>query len=427
MLLLVKSKKGVSIFVGYVILIAFIVFLAAIVYQWMQAYVPIEELTCPDSVSLLMEDYECEENQLILDLRNNGKFNLGGYFIYATQSPNVTTATKDISIYTDYLSQLYPTGVKLGGNSSANSLKPGERETESFNLTEVGMIYSVDIIPIRWLKDGNIIKLSSCKDALIRERIFCVEPCIPETFEETCFGMECGTRMNNCWDEVDCGNCSEGEVCNADGKCLTPEECTDLCGDAECGEICGQTCGPYNGSCDLDHTINSVCSFNTCVIGGECEEGYGDCDGLDANGCETVLGTDTDCAACNDTCIGGDKCVDDLCVSCNGIWTVPEDIGVECDGTPLPVHCLTNCTCANGYEANITGGCNLIIPESVGDCADYCDLFEGYSDGGCMQNPNQCIGLIPPGTYIGDIPYADATVGNSFCSIGNADTCCCQP
>jgi len=427
MLSLVKSKKGISILIGYVMLIAFIVFLAAVVYQWMHSYVPLEELNCPESVSLLIEHYECGDNQLTLDLKNNGKFNLGGYFIYATQSPNVTVATKDLSIYTDLVSQLYPTGVKLGGNSSANSLNPGEREIEIFNLTDVGMIYSVELLPIRWMRDGNIIKLASCKDSRIKEEIVCEEPCIPESLEETCFGMECGTRANNCLDEIECGNCTEPEMCNADGQCLTPEECTDLCEGYECGEVCGQTCGPYNGSCDLPNTIESICSFNFCIIGGVCVEGYGDCDNIDSNGCETIFGTETDCATCNDTCIGGDECVDSLCVSCNGIWSLPEDTGVECDGTPLPTHCLTNCTCASGYEANETGGCDLIIPDSVGTCADYCALFAGYTNGGCMQNPSQCLGLTPPGTYIGDVPEADESIGNSYCNIGNADTCCCQP
>jgi FlaG/FlaF family flagellin (archaellin) len=427
MFFLAKSKKGISVLIGYVVLVAFVVFLAAIIYEWMHSYVPLEELTCPDSVSLLVEKYECEDNQLKLELKNNGKFNLGGYFIYATQSPNVTTATKDLSVYANITSQLYPTGIKLGGNSSANSLKPGEREINIFDLSEVGMIYSIEIVPIRWLKDGNIIKLASCKDSMIKETIFCKEMCIPESLEETCFGMVCGKRANNCLDEVNCGDCTEPELCNANGQCVLPEDCNDTCEGYDCGEVCGEVCGEYDGGCNLPNTVSSICSFNFCIIGGECLEGYGDCDGIDENGCETFFGTDTHCAGCNDTCIGGDKCVDQLCVSCNGVWSPPEDIGVECDGTPLPAHCLTNCTCANGYESNITGGCNLIIPESVGDCADYCDLFEGYNDGGCMQNPSQCTGLIPQGTYIGDIPDADATIGNGFCNIGNADTCCCQP
>lgn len=422
-----KSKKGISVIVGYVLLIAFVVALAIIVYQWMESYVPIEELTCPDGVSILIEKYQCEDNQLILNLRNNGKFNLGGYFVYVTGSPNVNVATIDLSNYTDPSMHLYPTGVKLGGNSSGNSLLPGQREIEIFNLTNIGKIYTIEIIPIRWLKEENRIKLSSCKDEKIRERLVCKEPCIPDSLEETCFGMECGTRANNCLEEVSCGVCNGTDVCNADGKCLTQEQCTDLCAGYECGTVCGQTCGMNNGSCNLSHVVESVCSFNFCVIGSKCVEGFADCDDLDYNGCETILGTDANCADCNDTCMGGDKCVDGLCVSCNGIWSPPEDPGVECDGTPRPTHCLINCTCANGYEANVTGGCDMIIPESVGTCADYCSLFPGFSDGGCMQNPSQCVGLNPPGTYIGNIPEADAAIGNGYCNIGNADTCCCQP
>lgn len=424
MFFLVKSKKGVSIFLGYILLVVFVLVLAIIVYQWIQSYVPIKELTCPSGASLIIENYKCSDNKLVLNLRNNGNFNLGGYFVYVTTNPNVNVATVDLSSEIDAYSQLYPTGVKLSGNSSSNSLVPGGRETDTFDLTGIGgVVYSVEITPIRWLKEENRIKLSSCKDAKIKEKLVCIEPCISNSLEETCFGTVCGTRIDNCFDSVLCGVCNDTEVCNANGQCVLPGECNDTCDGYECGEVCGVNCG----DCNLNNTISSVCSFNFCVIGGECVEGFADCDGLDYNGCETVLGTDTNCISCNDTCMGTDKCLSGICSSCNGVWNPPEDPGIECDGTPLPAHCLTNCTCAQGFEANETGGCNLIIPESVGDCADYCSLFPGYTDGGCMQNPSQCTGLIPSGTYVGDIPEADPAIGNSFCSIGNADTCCCQP
>ena len=45
-----RGKKGVSIIIGYVILIAVAITMSFLVYAWMKSYVPKEELKCPDDV-----------------------------------------------------------------------------------------------------------------------------------------------------------------------------------------------------------------------------------------------------------------------------------------------------------------------------------------------------------------------------------------
>ena len=169
----IQDKKAVSVIMGYVLLVSFVVIMGVIVYQWMRTYVPQDEINCPDGVSLFIEDYNCTANRLSIDLRNNGKFNVGGYFIYATNSPNQELATIDISRnHTDSLSRLAPTGIKLGGLEAGNSMKPDEKETEFFNITGI-IIYSIEIVPIRWQEENNRNRLVSCKDAKIIETINC--------------------------------------------------------------------------------------------------------------------------------------------------------------------------------------------------------------------------------------------------------------
>lgn len=171
-----KNKKGVSIMVGYVLLVTFVIILGAIVYQWMKTYVPTDEIECPDGVSIFIEDYECSGSYLNLTLKNNGKFNIGGYFIYATNSSEQELATIDLSGYhSDEDSQLAPTGIKLGGiEGRDNTLTPNEEEIEIYDLSEFGdTIYAIEIVPIRWQEENNRIRLVSCSDAEIRESIVC--------------------------------------------------------------------------------------------------------------------------------------------------------------------------------------------------------------------------------------------------------------
>jgi hypothetical protein len=169
----VKSKKAVSVIVGYVLLVTFSVILGVIVYQWMKTYVPQEDLNCPDGVSIFIADYNCSADILTLHLKNNGKFNIGGYFIYATDSQDEELATIDLSKNNTNASSILSTGVKFGNIGTDNSLKPDDEETDTYNLTKIGKIYSIEILPIRWQKEKNRNLLVSCKDAKIKESIEC--------------------------------------------------------------------------------------------------------------------------------------------------------------------------------------------------------------------------------------------------------------
>ena len=81
-----KDKKAVSVLIGYVLLVVFAVILAAIVYQWLRTYVPTESLNCPDGASIFISDANYCENALSLTIKNNGRFDLAGY--YANLSAN---------------------------------------------------------------------------------------------------------------------------------------------------------------------------------------------------------------------------------------------------------------------------------------------------------------------------------------------------
>ena len=169
-----KSKKAVSIMVGYIILISFAIVIGLIVFQWAKTYVPHDELNCPDGVSIFITDYTCSGDILSLNLKNNGKFSLGGYFIYATDSPEETLATIDLSKNnTDKSSILSPTGIKLKSIAPRNAFLTNDEDTDRYNITGINGLYSIELLPIRWQKEKNRNVLVSCKDAEITEIIEC--------------------------------------------------------------------------------------------------------------------------------------------------------------------------------------------------------------------------------------------------------------
>ncbi len=220
-----QNKKGVSIIIGYVLLVSFAVVLGALIFSWMKGLNPGAgiHLECPEEVSIFIKNYNCSGDQLTLNLMNNGRFSIGGYFIRATTSSTQEIATLDISRNISIPeTKLFPTGIKFGQISDPkNSLSIGKNETDKFDLTGNYPIYSVQITPIRWQEEDNQEHLVTCSEAKITEKIVCEVECFPRTCDT--LGYDCGTWSDGCEGTITCGEygggCEVG-VCNEVGQCV---------------------------------------------------------------------------------------------------------------------------------------------------------------------------------------------------------------
>jgi formylglycine-generating enzyme required for sulfatase activity len=169
------------------------------------------------------------------------------------------------------------------------------------------------------------------------------------------------------------GACSPGRTCCA-------EACVDLgASAAHCGS-CGATC-PVR-----DHTT-PVCASGRC--GFRCVAGYADCDGRADNGCEVDLGaTPTSCGACGASCDarpnGAPACAGGLCgVACNEGFANCDGAladGCEVDTRTSAAHC-GGCGRACADAAHAVAGC------AAGACGFRCDegfaSCDGRPDNGC--------------------------------------------
>jgi len=330
-----KNKKAVSVMIGYVLLISAAIFIGVVVYAWLKTYVPKATSECPDTTSIFIKDYLYTGDELQITLKNNGKFNLTGYFIRATNSPEQELATIDLS---QKLKSEFG-GITLGNSilfneSNENTLGPNSEKTHKFDLTEIGSIYSIEIIPIRYQKEDNKIRLVSCGNAKVREMITEWEACIPD-----CIGLECGPASNSCGDEDECGTCTEGYSCVDNQSCID-ENCVDdgsiTCEGIECGTF-SDNCGNEIpcGNCIELYGGGYVCNVGTCILEEECTS---TCESLGLEcGFHEICGVYTDCE-----CDTGFKCVKNSCVEINylfggnvdNIW--PPDSGLYFDDDALP-------------------------------------------------------------------------------------------
>ncbi|MCR4327375.1 MAG: hypothetical protein NUV46_02220 [Nanoarchaeota archaeon] len=171
-----KNKKGISAIVGYVLLITFGIILSVIVFNYLRTYVPTDSLDCPDGVSLFIKNYtyDCSSGELILNIKNNGKFNVEGYYAHGVNNPSVELATVDLSRNFDMdLSEdgINFTGIVYFKKQAGSNLKNNEEIEHGFVLDE--MIYSLQIIPVRFQLDGNVQRVVSCGNARLVQELVC--------------------------------------------------------------------------------------------------------------------------------------------------------------------------------------------------------------------------------------------------------------
>lgn len=122
------------------------------------------------------------------------------------------------------------------------------------------------------------------------------DPCVFDNAAPVCVAGECSM-----------GACSSGWYdCNATSD--------DGC---EINVAMSPTdCGACGNACSVNHA-NPSCSAGSCIE--TCDAGWSDCNGFDADGCETDLSSATTCGDCFTTCPVGLACMNGDCQTCGAL------------------------------------------------------------------------------------------------------------
>jgi hypothetical protein len=246
---------------------------------------------------------------------------------------------------------------------------------------------------------------------------------------EACMGGRCviatceagvgdcdGLATNGCETPLDtltsCGAC--GARCDLPGASETCE--TGLCkvylcemGRADCNALSGDGCEVALGSltdcracgdrCDVPRATES-CATGTCAAT-RCDDGWADCNGMLADGCERSLATTTDCGACGVACgpfpNATASCVTGSCArTCLAGWA--DCNGVANDGCETSLQdathcgsCTTVCGGARPFCADTMPGvfaCSASCATGRTRCGDSCvDLATSASHCGMCDRP----------------------------------------
>ena len=267
---------------------------------------------------------------------------------------------------------------------------------------------------------------------------FCANACaIPYATEKCesslCVVDVCDTGRGNCNGKQDdgcevdltgsvdhCGEC--------DKPCTVGDHAQPMCLDSKCTTQCDAPYGDCNKNpadgCEVDTSTDALhcsgcdkpcvvpnatpaCSGATCVVG-SCNGGWGNCNSIPADGCETNVQTDPlHCSDCGKpctvpphataTCVGGTcgfSCVDSW-FDCDGDATN----GCEFDLASDPNHCGacgTVCSVANGTAGCssglcVIGACNLGFLDCDGQVGTGCEIDGLTNDANCGQCNHACL------------------------------------
>jgi len=162
-----KSKQGISIMIGYVLLVSIAIIMGGVMYTWMKSYVPSDSLECPEGTSLIIKSYEynCSSQELNITLKNNGRFDIGGYFVHASDNLNQTVANIDLSQALFNTGDVYKyKSAVLISQANKNAFNPNNETTNIFNVSTLNVdnLTSIEITPVRWQRENNKLRFVSC-------------------------------------------------------------------------------------------------------------------------------------------------------------------------------------------------------------------------------------------------------------------------
>jgi hypothetical protein len=201
--------------------------------------------------------------------------------------------------------------------------------------------------------------------------------------------LQCVRGRGDCDNDSSNGCETDLNAATSCGACAV--DCTNLANvrSARCGEgVCGQLqcqdgfadcngnaadgceralntlndCGACDKPCAMAHA-QADCSDGTCQTG-TCDEGFADCDGAPSNGCETALNDATHCGSCTNSCPSGTACLNGAC------------------GCQTDAQCANGGTCCDGRCLDTRGSCYVwpCIPSTeltdnalhCGGCGSIC-------------------------------------------------------
>lgn len=163
---IIKNKSGVSLMISYVILISIAVGISIGIFAWLKVFSGDvkPKINCDENTFITLTNYRIEDDELFLNIKNNGRFNVSGFILSVANDTE-----KKPAIY------LKEKGSPYGGHYYfIKPLRPGERKEVIFTTeTKEGGEFDLLELKVIQIQPFIIVDLDTivCDDAVIKEII----------------------------------------------------------------------------------------------------------------------------------------------------------------------------------------------------------------------------------------------------------------
>lgn len=166
-----NKKRAISEMLSYVILISMAIALSIGVFVWLKSASNISPaVDCNEATSVILENSSCDGISLILNMKNNGRFNLSGILVSVGNDTNRLPVT-----------YLLPQGGDAGTEGYyffIPELKPAENRVIRFSNLIEG--YTGKNVTFRYIKNIQIQPFVYMN----KKRIFCTNSVIKQTIPD---------------------------------------------------------------------------------------------------------------------------------------------------------------------------------------------------------------------------------------------------
>ncbi len=176
-LLLQRDRRGESVVLGYALLIVLAIGMGAAVYAYLKFYLPKEQPSCPEGVSLAIVNKSCAGGIFSITLQNKGLFSVNGSYIKIGESgrvykeivncPGPEQHAPKCQIYfntgrPEYFTKPLLPGEIWSASFDYNGTGESEVEVEPLIISNIGA------------RDTNRTRVL-CKNAIISTKVTCAE------------------------------------------------------------------------------------------------------------------------------------------------------------------------------------------------------------------------------------------------------------
>ncbi|MCH7568904.1 MAG: hypothetical protein IIA87_05805 [Nanoarchaeota archaeon] len=157
--LLQRDRKGISLMIGYVLLIVIAIGLSIAVFAYLKLYLPRNQPQCPDDVSLTIEWVTCSGGNVELTLTNRGLFSVDGAYIRIGERGR---------IFKEILNEEKLRFVIVGGGGTIG-LKPGESWVSPSYIYNGTGNQELEIEPLLFIEKYPVL----CEKSIVSQIVDC--------------------------------------------------------------------------------------------------------------------------------------------------------------------------------------------------------------------------------------------------------------